>query len=229
MINCLESIMKKLMLACAVSLFCIESQAVPDYLEYYNISCPSLSEIAGKTMRDWQNNATFKDMLENSTVYGKTLYKNSNISLNDAEMHTFAMINKARKETIRDTLFYKEYAAVRFASDYDMVCQLKALSLGKDLVSKHNNCRDEDIFASGLMDSRQAGVPIDDLLRANQDEYDKKILTHGYENIRSRNLYESINRTLLDAYSRPFENSALMKEKSSTDFGQEYYVQCMSK
>lgn len=220
--------MKKILLVCTISLFCIESQAAPDYLEYYNVSCPLLSEVAGKTMRDWQNGATFKDMLENSTIYGKALFENSNVSLDDAEMHTFAMINKVRKQTIRDTLFYKEYAAVKFASDYDMVCQLKALGVGKDLVPKHNNCRDEDIFASGLMDSRQAGVPIDDLLRANQDEYDKKILTHSYDNIRSRNLYESINRTLLDAYSRPIKNSVLMKEKISTDFGEEYYVQCMS-
>lgn len=220
--------MKNILLACTVGLLSIESQAAPDYLEYYNISCPLLSEIAGKTMRNWQNGATFKDMLENSTIYGQVLFENSNISLDDAEMHTFAMVDLARKETIRDTLFYKEYAAVKFASDYDMVCKLKKANVGMKLIPKHNSCRDEGRFAAGLMDSRQVGVPVEDLLKSNQDAYDKRRLTHSYEQTRSVNLYESINRTLLDAYSRPVEDSPLAKEKSSIDFGQEYYVRCMS-
>lgn len=205
------------------------SYAAPDYLEYYNVSCPSLSEVAGKTMKNWQNNATFKDMLENSTAYSKTLFENSNISLKDAELHTYAMVNEARKERVRDSLPYKEYAVSKFSIDYELICKLKSQSVGVDFISKYNNCRDEERFASGFVYSRQAGVPVDDLLRANQNNYDQRLLTHSHENIRSRNLYESINRTLLDAYSIPLEDSVLMKEKSAVDFGEKYYKDCMSK
>lgn len=220
--------MKRILLGSIFSLLCIGTNAAPDYLEYYDVSCPSLSEIAGKTMKNWQNNATFKDMLENSTVYGKTLFENSNISLKDAELHTYAMVNEARKERIRDSSPYKEYAVSKFSIDYELICKLKSQSVGTDFISKYNDCRDEERFASGFMYSRQAGVPVDELLRANQDSYDQRLLTHSHESFRSRNLYESINRIILDAYSRPSEGSTLMKEKSAVDFGEEYYLQCMS-
>lgn len=221
--------MKRILLGSIFSLLCIESQAAPDYLEYHNVSCPSLSEIAGKTMKNWQNDATFKEMLENSTVYGKTLFENSNISLKDAELHTYAMVNEARKERVRDSLPYKEYAVSKFSIDYELICKLKSQSVGMGFISKYNDCRDEERFASGFMYSRQAGVPVGELLRVNQDSYDQRLLTHSYQNSVSRSLYESINRLLLDAYSRPLEDNVLMREKSAVDFGEEYYLGCMSK
>lgn len=221
--------MKKLLLACLLGSVCVGANATPSYMEYGDIPCKPLADIAGEMMMDWQKNASIKDMLSNSAAYGEKLHKSSSLSLNDAEQHTYVMAQAAQKETVRSSPFYKTHAASKFSVDYNFVCELKNTSVSMDYIDQHNECRDEERYASGFMDSRQVGVSLDELLRINQDAYDQRLITHSNENTRSSSIYESTNRIILDAYSRPLEGSVFMKEKSAIDFGQEYFIQCISK
>ena len=94
----------------------------PNYLDYNNIDCEALGEVASSTMKKWQYGSNFKEMLEYSSVLKKKLADSSDVSIESLGPHTYTMATLAMDRPVHDEVELKDYETELFAKDYLETC-----------------------------------------------------------------------------------------------------------
>ena len=195
-----------------------------EYKSFENVDCAAFGVIAEDTMMNWQYGASFKEMMENSIKFEKDFSP-----LVDAGSYTYALNTEAMKKPIRNFPHYKIYESEVFGIDAEATCELKKSNSysGNHLLKKRKECRESSEYASSIMSSRQASLPLKNILTLNQDEYERRISSQEYRKAELEKIYIQTTSLVIDAYSMPVASTEAEKEQAIINYSADHYFKCM--
>lgn len=215
--------MKRFMVFGLLSLSSI-TYAGLEYKSFENIDCEKFGVIAEDTMMNWQNGASFKEMMENSTKYEEGFSP-----LVDAGSYMYGLNTEAMEIPVRIFPHSKTYEAEIFGIDNKATCELKKFnsSSGNYLLKKRKECRESAEYASSFMSFRQEGLLLKDILALNQDEYERRISSEGHRTNEIEKTYIKTASLIVDVYSMPVADTEIEKEQAIIDYSSSRYFECM--